>query len=114
MDCSKSHDPGRAIDWSKTSSDYAEFRPGYPRSFYERIEVLGIGKPGQRILDLGTGTGVLARHFASQLAVYATGGEIEFADRRAIEELVRRHRERDFPVRSLIHGVVQSPLFTNR
>ena len=50
MDCSKSHDPGRAIDWSKTSSDYAEFRPGYPRSFYERIEehasshLAGLGK----------------------------------------------------------------------
>ncbi len=58
-------DPGRSIDWGRTSSDYAEFRPGPPTSFYERLRELGVGIAGQRILDLGTGTGVLAREFAS-------------------------------------------------
>jgi SAM-dependent methyltransferase len=57
-------DPGRSIDWGRTSSDYAEFRPGPPASFYERLRALGVGIAGQRILDLGTGTGVLAREFA--------------------------------------------------
>ena len=60
----ESIDPGRSIDWGRTSSDYAEFRPGPPPSFYERLRELGVGIPGQRILDLGTGTGVLARDFA--------------------------------------------------
>jgi len=57
-------DPGRSIDWGRTSSDYAEFRPGPPASFYERLRALGVGIAGQRILDLGTGTGVLVREFA--------------------------------------------------
>ncbi len=59
-------DPGRDIDWGKTSGDYSVYRPGPPDSFYERLKVLGVGLPKQRILDFGTGTGVLARRFAQQ------------------------------------------------
>ena len=64
-------DAGREIDWGKTSSDYAQHRPGPPESFYDRLQALGIGTPGQRILDLGTGTGHLARSFARRGCVCA-------------------------------------------
>src|SRR5918911_1868482 len=57
-------DPGRAIDWGRTSVDYARHRPGPPESFFARLAALGVGLAGQRILDLGTGTGLLARRFA--------------------------------------------------
>ena len=59
-------DAGRIVDWGRTSADYAVYRPGYPASFFEHLKLLGIGLPGQRILDLGCGTGVLARVFAAQ------------------------------------------------
>ncbi len=59
-------DPGMDIDWGKTSLDYARYRPGPPSSFYAKLLTLGIGKKNQKILDLGTGTGVLARQFAKQ------------------------------------------------
>jgi SAM-dependent methyltransferase len=59
-------DEGRSFDWGRTSADYAAHRPGPPSSFYERLHALGVGRAGQRILDLGTGTGVLARQFARQ------------------------------------------------
>jgi SAM-dependent methyltransferase len=59
-------DRGREIDWGKTSRDYAKFRPGPPDSFYSKLLALDVGLKGQKILDLGTGTGVLARQFAKQ------------------------------------------------
>ena len=59
-------DAGRNIDWGKTSADYDRFRPGPPDSFYRRLRAHDIGLPDQQILDLGTGTGLLARRFASQ------------------------------------------------
>jgi hypothetical protein len=55
---------GKEVDWGKTSNDYILYRPGYPDSFYDKLAALGVGLKGQRILDLGTGTGVLARNFA--------------------------------------------------
>jgi SAM-dependent methyltransferase len=61
-----SHDGDRHIDWGKTSDDYAAFRSGPPPSFYARLAALGVGLEGQTILDLGTGTGLLARQFARQ------------------------------------------------
>src|SRR6266487_2345265 len=61
-------DNGKAFDWGKTSPDYAVYRPGYPASFYTMLQAVGIGQPEQDVLDLGTGTGVLARAFAQQWA----------------------------------------------
>jgi ubiquinone/menaquinone biosynthesis C-methylase UbiE len=69
------HDGDRIIDWGKTSSDYSTYRPGPPPSFYARLAALGVGLPQQTILDLGTGTGVVARQFAQQGA-HVTGIDI--------------------------------------
>ncbi len=52
------------VDFSKTSQDYSRYRIGFPPAFFDRLAVFGIGQPGQRVLDLGTGTGVLARNLA--------------------------------------------------
>ncbi len=63
MEISKSHiDNGRSFDWGKTSADYARYRDIYPEIFYRKIADRGLCVKGQKILDLGTGTGVLPRN----------------------------------------------------
>lgn len=52
-----------AVDFSPTAADYARHRAGFPPALFRRLRRLGLGGP-QRILDLGTGTGVLARALA--------------------------------------------------
>lgn len=64
-------DPGRQIDWSRTSQDYATHRPGPPARLYALLAALGVGLPGQRVLDIGTGTGIVARELARRGAVVA-------------------------------------------
>ena len=55
-------DNGKAFDWGNTSKDYAKYRDIYPKEFYQRILDLGLCKDGQKVLDIGTGTGVLPRN----------------------------------------------------
>jgi hypothetical protein len=56
----------------------------------------------------------LARSLAQKLLIYATGADIQFADREVIEDLVRKCRARDYGFRSLVHEVVQSRAFMNK
>lgn len=58
----KEIDNGKFFDWGKTSQDYAKYRDIYPEIFYQKLLERNIGKAGQKILDLGTGTGVLPRN----------------------------------------------------
>lgn len=53
------------IDFGRTADDYARYRAGFPPEFFTRLAASGIGLPGQRVVDLGTGTGVLARELAA-------------------------------------------------
>ena len=56
----------------------------------------------------------VARHLTSQLLVFGTGAEVDFADRDAVEQILARRHEEGFPVRTLIHDVVQSDVFRSR
>jgi SAM-dependent methyltransferase len=63
------------VDFGPTAGDYLQHRTGFPDQLFDRLSDIGIGRPGQRILDLGTGTGSLARGFARRGAL-VTGIDI--------------------------------------
>ena len=82
-------DHEKNLDWSLASSDYLKHRNGYPDSFFRLLREIGIGLPGQRILDMGVGTGALAIPFARQgaqvIGVDIAEGQIEACRSRAQE-----------------------------
>ena len=55
-----------AVDFGKTASDYATHRAGFPDRFFERLFKDRIVAKGDRVLDLGTGTGTVARGLAKR------------------------------------------------
>ncbi len=77
-------------DWSATSADYARHRQGFPSRFFDLIGREGLFRPGVRVLDLGTGTGVVARELARRggevLGLDPAPGQIAAARRLAAEE----------------------------
>ena len=64
-------------DFGKTADDYGRHRAGFPDEFFERLNALGILRAGMRALDLGTGTGTIARGLATR------GCEVTGLDRSA-------------------------------
>ena len=56
----------------------------------------------------------VARHLVSQLFVFSTGADIEFADRGAVDAIVEAGRAEGHPVRTMIHRIVGSDLFSAR
>ncbi|MDF2766853.1 MAG: putative methyltransferase, partial [Rhodospirillales bacterium] len=52
------------IDFGRTAEDFATHRAGFPEALFDRLAALGMRMEGAAVLDLGTGTGTLARGFA--------------------------------------------------
>lgn len=50
-------------NFGKAAEDYGTFRAGFPQSVFERLAEFEVGLPGHTVIDLGTGTGTLARGF---------------------------------------------------
>lgn len=55
-----------AYNFGLTAHNYTKYRAGFPDEFFDRVFSEGIVTPGVSLLDLGTGTGTLARGFASR------------------------------------------------
>lgn len=56
----------------------------------------------------------IARNLTRQLLVYATGAAPRFSDRPAVEHILDQSTAGGYGVRSLIHQIVQSPLFLEK
>ena len=104
---SKDIDGGKGFDWGRTSSDYAKYRDIYPPIFFGMVAERGLCVKGQRVLDLGTGTGVVPRNMyrygADWVGSDISANQIEQARILArdagmnIEFVVSSAEELDFP-----------------
>jgi len=56
----------------------------------------------------------LARSLTQKLLIYATGADIQFADREVVEQIVATLRSKNYGFRTLLHEVVQSRVFVNK
>lgn len=63
-------------EFGKTAEAYAQHRLGFPQSMYIRLCQEGVIEPGMKHLDLGTGTGTIART-TSTMGLLSTGLDID-------------------------------------
>ena len=56
----------------------------------------------------------IARNLTEQLLVYATGAPVGFADRDEVSAILEKSRASEFGVRTIIHEIIQSPLFLRK
>ena len=64
--------------------------------------------------QLRASTRQVARNLLNQLFAFASGGEIEFADRAEVERILDETSTDGYPLRTLIHKVVASKIFRSR
>ncbi len=101
-------DGGKPFDWGKVSVDYAAYRDIYPQEFYSKIAERGLCTSGQRILDVGTGTGVLPRNmsvyggswFGADISEEQIAQARRLSQGMAIDYRVAPAEELDFPDQS--------------
>lgn len=82
-------DGGKGFDFGKTAKDYAKYRDIYTESFYKTLLDFNIGTPGQYILDIGTGSGVIPRQMAKHGAKWI-GADISAKQIEAARELTKK------------------------
>ena len=93
----KDYDPGRQVDCGGQMDDGFTFTG--IRDFKQHLM-----KSKEQV----------ARNLVSLLITFATGAEIQFADRQEVEAILHRHENANYPLRRLIHEVVSSRMFQRR
>jgi hypothetical protein len=89
--------PGLAVDCSGTMPDGRAFKD------VDEMRKLFAAEPER-----------LARAYVGHLITYATGAEVSFADRAAVDEILKKTKATGYGLRSLMHEVIQSELFRNK
>ena len=85
---------GRTIDFGRTAADYEKHRPGFPGKMFDAWQKRNWFSAGQKVLDLGSGTGTIALNLAER------GLEVVAIDR-APEMLAvaeKRAKDRDLKI----------------
>ena len=93
----KDYELGRPVDTAGVTADGFEFQD--IRDYKKQLR-----KSKEQV----------ARNVLSKLIAFSTGGEVEFADREEVDQILQATEADGYPLRSLIHHVVASRLFRNR
>lgn len=105
---------------SRTPAGLVELPYGSGRPVYRgpNVEQGGQTPDGQAFQDVTDYKRLLlddrdpiARNLTQRMLVYATGADIQFADREVVELIVDKLRRENYGFRTLVHEVVQSRLF---
>ncbi len=98
--------------------------PGYTgRAFYRGpdVEHGGVTHDGRKFENIDdykklllADKDQLARNLTQKLLIYATGADIQFADREVVEQIVANLRGKNYGFRTLVHEVVGSRAFLNK
>ena len=109
----------RADGGSGTTAEGYEYRMPYKQGL--PVDASGVTADGEPFAGIEEYKRLLqrdveqvARHLVSQLLVYSTGAEIEFADRDGVEDVVEKLSDDGYPFRTMIHEVTKSDLFRMR
>ncbi|MDA1095131.1 MAG: DUF1592 domain-containing protein [Acidobacteria bacterium] len=102
--------------------NFGDFEVAAPYAEGAPVDASGVTPDGDRFTDIDAYKRLLleneldavARHLASQLLVFSTGAEVEFADRATVDAILDAGRAEGHPMRTMIHRVVGSDLFKSR
>jgi hypothetical protein len=135
---SKMDPPGFALEsfdimggWRERYRGSAEDKPaeqgwgmnGWPYAFHYALPVDSAGElpDGRSFGDIREFKRLLledpapiARNVVKQLVVYATGAPVRFSERAHVEKILSDTRAGEHGIRSLVHAVVQSELFSTK
>ena len=82
-----------------------------------RVDASGTLLSGQQFSDLNEFRSIilkdqanLAKNFARQLALYATGKGYHFKDRQYLDHIVNKSQASNYGIQTILHQVIQSPL----
>jgi hypothetical protein len=96
---------------------------GWPLSYYFGLPVdpsgaTADGRPFNDVKDLKRllleDEAQIARNFVKQLSVFATGAPVRFSDRTKIDQILAKTKASNYGIRSVLHELVQSDLFTSK
>jgi hypothetical protein len=109
------HAYGGGLAGSSYLNGKSKFKP------HPKLDASGVMPDGREFADVDQFKKLLladkeqvARCLTEKLLVYATGAGLDFADRPAVDAILQHARERGCGLRTLIHEVVESPVFLTK